>query len=137
MSDRRTENMKRLNGDPVFRSARDDRAQKRLSDPDENQRLQRLSNIAKRGCDVPPWLEDEWTALKQTKLSNRDAAAALRIPWLGDPEDTPDAGRVAHKICAMIDELIRIIEAEPGSNTDFAYRVIEHCKRIKSVVART
>ena len=135
MSDKRTQNMKRLNGDPVFRSARDDRAQKRLSDPDENQRLQRLSNIAKRGCDVPPWLEDEWTALKHTKLSNRDAAVALRIPWLGDPEDAPVATATT-KVCPMIDELIRIIEAEPGLNTGFAYRAIEHCKQIKRVFAQ-
>ena len=133
MSDKRRKNMTRLHGDPVFRSARDERAQERFRDPTENKRLQRLSNIAKRGCDVPEGLEAEWDALKRIKLTNREAAAMLRIPWTGDPEDAPDASMAADKLCHMIDVLIALIEQEPSLNPDFAYRAIEQCKKMKSL----
>ena len=51
MTDNRADNMKRLNADPEFAAKRDERARERFKS--ENERLQKMANIAKRGCDVP------------------------------------------------------------------------------------
>lgn len=107
MSNKRRENMRRMNEDPQFAAARDERARERFSA--DNKRLQRLANIAKRGCDVPPRLEAEWKALKQMKITNREAAGMLNIPWLSDPEDEADARWASRRACHVVDELINMI----------------------------
>ena len=137
MTDRRAEHMRRLNKDPDFAAARDERGRERLSDPDENRRLQRLSNIAQRGCDVPEWKEEAWRALKQKRVPNREAANMLSIPWLGDPEDEQD---VTHKFVTVdriadeqIEKMERLIFAG-RLDPDDAYDLIEMAKRQKRVV---
>ena len=133
MSNKRRENMRRLNEDPQFAAARDERARERFSA--DNKRLQRLANIAKRGCDVPPRLEAEWTRLKQMKIANREAAGMLKIPWLGDPDDEADARWASRRACQVTDELIDLIETDTKVDPDLAYELIERCKRIKRILA--
>lgn len=133
MSNKRRENMRRLNEDPQFAAARDERARERFSA--DNKRLQRLANIAKRGCDVPPRLEAEWKALKQMKITNREAAGMLNIPWLGDPEDEADARWASRRACHVVDELIDLIETDAKVDPDFAYELIERGKRIKRILS--
>jgi hypothetical protein len=133
MSNKRRDNMRRLNSDPDFAAARDERARERFSS--DNKRLQRLANIAKRGCDVPARLEAEWRALKQMKITNREAASMLNIPWLGDPDDEADARWGARRACHVVDELIDLVETTRGVYPDFAYELIERGKRIKRILA--
>jgi hypothetical protein len=132
MSNKRRENMRRLNEDPQFAAARDERARERFSA--DNKRLQRLANIAKRGCDVPPRLEADWKALKQMKITNREAAGMLNIPWLGDPEDEADARWASRRACHVVDELIDLVETDKKVDPDFAYELIERGKRIKNIL---
>jgi hypothetical protein len=133
MSERRQENMRRLNGDPEFAAARDERAQERFAA--ENARLQRLANVAKRGCDVPRWLEDQWKALKQVKVSNKDAADMLNIPWLGDHEDAVDVQWAARRASSLVDDLVGKIKTAPDMDPDTAFDLISLCGNIKRVLA--
>lgn len=138
MTNKRVENMKRLNEDPEFAAARDERARERMSDPEENRRLQRLSNIAKRGCDVPEWLEEDWRALKRLMIPNREAADMLRIPYLGSAEDEVDNDHKLLTVTRIEDEQIDYIERQSLAgklDPDIAYEVIERCKRAKRVLA--
>ena len=132
MSNKRRETMRRLNEDPQFAAARDERARERFSA--DNKRLQRLANIAKRGCDVPARHEAEWKALKQMKVTNREAAVTLNIPRLGDPEDDVDARWAFRRACHIIDEMIDMIETDRKVDPDFAYELIERGKRAKRVL---
>lgn len=133
MSSKRKGNMRRLNDDTAFAAARDDRARERfLAD---NARLQHLANIAKRGCDVPARLDVAWRALKQMKITNREAAAMLNITWLGDPEDAADAQWASRRVCDVVDELIDLVETNPKLDPDFAYDLIERGARIKRILA--
>lgn len=133
MSNKRAEHMRRLNKDPQFAAARDERARERFSA--DNKRLQRLANIAKRGCDVPPRLEADWKALKQMKIPNREAAGMLNIPWLSDPEDEADARWAFRRASAVVDELIELIEIDANVDPDFAFELIERGKRIKRILS--
>lgn len=133
MSKKRRENIRRLNQDPDFVAARDKRARERFSA--DNASLQRLSNIAKRGCDVPDYLESQWKSLKVMKIKNREAAEMLRIPWLGDPDDEADARFASIRASAVIDELIDMIETTPKVDPDFAWELIERGKRAKRILA--
>lgn len=54
--------LRELHADPDFASARDERGRERFKDRREE--MQRLSNAARRGYDVPPEREAEWKALK-------------------------------------------------------------------------
>jgi len=133
MSNKRKRNMHRLNDDTRFAAARDDRARERfLAD---NARLQQLANIAKRGCDVPARLEGAWRALKQMKITNREASTMLNISWLGDPEDAADAQWASRRICDVVDELIDLIETNSKVDPNFAYDLIERGERIKRILA--
>ena len=132
MSKKRRDNMQRLNNDPDFAAARDARARERFAA--DNPRLQRLANIAKRGCDVPARLEAEWKALKQMKITNPEAAGMLKIVWLGDPEDEADARWASRRACHVVDELIDLIETDRMVDPDFAYELIERGKRIKRIL---
>ena len=76
MSIDRSESMRRMNDDPEFAAARDHAARERILA--ERDRMQRLANIARRGVDVPGNLEGRWRELKQMKIPNKEAAAALR-----------------------------------------------------------
>jgi hypothetical protein len=135
MSNKRSEHMRRLNKDPQFAAARNKRARERFSA--DNKRLQRLANIAKRGCDVPPRLEADWKALKQMKITNREAARMLNIPWLGDPEDEADARWAFRRASAVVDELIGLIEIDGKVDPDLAFELIERGKRIKRILIPT
>lgn len=132
MSNKRSEHMRRLNADPEFAAARDNRARERFSA--DNKRLQRLANIAKRGCDVPPPLEADWKALKQMKISNQEAARMLNIQWVGDPEDEADALWASRHACRAIDELIDLIEINAKLDPDLACELIERGERIKRIL---
>ena len=132
MSKKRRDNMRRLNNDPDFAAARDERGRERFAA--DNTRLQRLANIAKRGCDVPARHEAEWKALKQMRITNREAAGMLKIPWLGDPEDAADARWAFRRACHVVDELIDLVETDRKVDPDFAYELIERGKRIKRIL---
>ena len=132
MTNKRSDTMRRLNRDPDFSAARDAAARNRFSA--ENDHLQRLANIAKRGCDVPERVEADWKALKQMKVTNREAAAMLGILWLGDPEDEADNRWGAVRACHVVDELIDLIETDRKVDPDFAYELIERGKRIKRIL---
>lgn len=129
---KRRDNMRRLNKDPEFAAARDERARERFYA--DNKRLQRLAKIAKRGCDVPARLEAEWKALKQMKIANREAAVLLKIVWLGDPEDEADARWASRRACHIVDELIDLIETDRKIDPDCAFELIERGKRIKRIL---
>jgi hypothetical protein len=133
MSNKRSEHMRRQHEDPQFAAARDERARERFSA--DNKRLQRLANIAKRGCDVPSDLEEQWRALKQMKINSREAAAMLSIPWLGDPDDEADARWAYRRACDVVDEFIDMIERNAKVDPDFAYELVERGKRIKRILA--
>ncbi|CUH60255.1 hypothetical protein [Thalassobacter stenotrophicus] len=133
MTDNRADNMKRLNADPEFAAKRDQRARERFKA--ENDRLQRMANIAKRGCDVPARLEADWKSLKQMKITNREAASMLNIPWLGEPEDENDARWASRRACDVVDELIDLVETNARLDPDLAYELVERGKRIQRILA--
>jgi len=133
MTDNRADNMKRLNADPEFAAKRDERARERFKS--ENERLQKMANIAKRGCDVPASIEADWKSLKQMKITNREAASMLKIPWLGEPEDEDDARWASRRACNVVDELIDLVETNTRLDSDFAYELVERSKRIKRILA--
>lgn len=72
-----SDRMRGLHADPAFCAARDERARDRFKA--SHSELQRKSNAAKRGVDVPPALEAAWKDLKAKRLSNADAAKALGL----------------------------------------------------------
>lgn len=84
---------------------------------------------------MPLKLEVEWKALKQMKITNREAAGMLNIPWLGDPEDKVDARWAFRQACNVVDELIDLIETEAKVDPDLAYELIERGKRIKRILS--
>ena len=133
MTDNRADNMKRLNADPEFAAKRDQRARERFKA--ENDRLQRMANIAKRGCDVPASLETDWKSLKQMKITNREAASMLKIPWLGEPEDEDDTRWASRRACDVVDELIDLVETNMRLDPDLAYELVERSKRIQRILA--
>ncbi|WP_412506183.1 hypothetical protein [Roseovarius sp. SYSU LYC5161] len=136
MTNNRAENMKRLNQDSEFAAARNRRARERFTL--DNERLQRMANIAKRGCDVPEWLEDQWRELKRMKIPNREAAEMLSIPYLGNPEDEVDNDHKLKTVTRLEDEQIDYIERLSlvgRLDPDIAYELIERCKRAKRVLA--
>jgi len=130
---KRSEHMRQLNEDPQFAADRNERARERFSS--QSKRLQRLANIAKRGCDVPAKLEEQWKALKQMKVTNRQAALMLNIPWLDDPEDEADARWAFRRAGQVVDEIINLIETDPKVDPDFAWELIERADRIKRILA--
>ena len=133
MTGKRRDTMCRLNQDPDFATARNERARARFAA--DNKRLQKLANVAKRGCEVPVRLEADWRALKQMKITNREAAGLLNIHWLGDPEDEADAQWASHRACCVVDELIDRIETSRKIDADVAYALIELSKNIKRILS--
>lgn len=133
MTGKRRDTMCRLNQDPDFATARNERARDRFVA--DNKRLQKLANIAKRGCEVPVRLEADWRALKQMKITNREAAVLLNIHWLGDPDDEADAQWASHRACCVVDELIDRIETSRKIDADVAYVLIELSKNIKRILS--
>lgn len=135
MTDKRSENMRRLNADPCFAAARDDRARDRATR--KNERMQRDANIAKRGCVVPQELEDRWRELKKMKTLNRDAARMLDIPYLGTSEDEADLERNIQAAVRVSDEQISYVEdlSIGGKiDEDICYELIEREKRLQRVL---
>ena len=68
------------------------------------------------------------------KVTNREAAETLNIPWLGDPEDDVDVRWAFRRACHIIDELIDMIKTDRKVDPDFAYELIERGKRAKRVL---
>ncbi len=135
MTDRRSENMKRLNEDPEFAAARDERARERFTA--DNERLQRLAKIAKRGCEVPAHLEEAWRALKDKMVPNREAARMLDIPWLAGPEDEAEVKWKLTTAGRITDELIDFVKGRSLAgrmDPDDAYEIIEKAKRAARVL---
>jgi hypothetical protein len=95
----RVENLRRLNADPAFAAARDDRARAVLDRHREE--MSKASAIARRGVDVPPELEEAWRELKAKKISNREAAEMLGLRWA----PTVEADRLAADLLAAVKAL--------------------------------
>jgi len=68
-----------LHSDPAFAAARDQRARERFKSC--HAELQRKSNAARRGVDVPPHLEEAWRALKRKRVPSEEAAAMLGLRY--------------------------------------------------------
>lgn len=97
----RVQNMRRLNADPAFAAARDDRARAVLDR--HRDQMSRASKIARRGVDVPEHLEDQWRELKAKKVSNREAAGMLGLAWSA----TTEADRLAQELAVLVRDLKR------------------------------
>lgn len=70
--------LRQLHADPDFASARDERGRERFKQRREE--MQRLSNAARRGYDVPPEREAEWKALKAKRsFTNNEIGAMLGL----------------------------------------------------------
>lgn len=132
-TDGRSENMRRLNEDPDFAAARDERARERFAA--ENDRLQRLAKIARRGVDVPDHLEDRWRQLKQMKVPNKEAARILGLAWLGDPEDADEMRWANARVEQIAAEAIDLLEDSKTIDPDEAFEVVERLKRIQRIIA--
>lgn len=74
-----SERMRGLHTDPAFCEARDARGRDRFKA--SHAELQRKSNLARRGVDVPPSLEAAWKLLKKKRMSNAEAAAVLGLRY--------------------------------------------------------
>ncbi len=95
----RVDHLRRLNADPDFAAARDDRARAVLER--ERDRMSKASKIARRGVDVPPELEEAWRELKAKKISNREAAEMLGLRWA----PTVEADRLAADLIEAVKAL--------------------------------
>lgn len=120
MSDKRSEHMRRLYKAPQFAPPG---MRERFSA--DSKHFQRLANIAKRGCDVPPLFEASWKASKKRKISNREAARKPDTPWLGDPEDEANAHRPFRRACIAVDGLTNLVEADSYVGPDLSCELIE------------
>lgn len=74
-----SDRMRDLHADPAFSKARDQRGRDRFKA--KRAELQRKSNAARRGVDVPPDVEEIWKALKAKRLSNQEAASFLGLEY--------------------------------------------------------
>jgi len=70
----RRDRLRRLHSGPEFAAARYQRGKSGSPARDE---MQRLTNAARRGVDVPPEMGEVWKALKRKRMSNEEVAAAL------------------------------------------------------------
>lgn len=95
----RVDHLRRLNADPDFAAARDDRARAVLER--ERDRMRKASAIARRGVAVPPELEEAWRGLKAKKISNREAAEMLGLRWA----PTVEADRLAADLLEAVKAL--------------------------------
>lgn len=66
-----------LHQNAEFAAARDERGRQRFTT--SRLEMQRLSNAARRGVDVPPGLEDLWKAFKRKRLANGEVAEMLAL----------------------------------------------------------
>lgn len=92
----RVQNLRRLNADPAFAAARDDRARAVLER--ERDRMSKASKIARRGVDVPEHLEDQWRELKAKKVPNKEAAQMLGLSWA----PTVEAEKLAAELMTVL-----------------------------------
>lgn len=70
--------LRKMHANPDFASARDERGRERFKTRREE--MQRLSNAARRGYDVPPEREAEWKALKAKRaFSNEEIGIMLGL----------------------------------------------------------
>lgn len=74
----KADRLRKMHADPEFAAARDERGRERFKA--RRAEMQRLSNAARRGYDVPPAKEAEWKALKRKRtLSNAEIARLLGL----------------------------------------------------------
>lgn len=133
MSIDRSESMRRMNDDPEFAAARDQAARERILA--ERDRMQRLANIARRGVDVPGNLEGRWRELKQMKIPNKEAAAALGLAWLGDTEDADETRWARHRSLQIVEEVIDLVEESKTIDPDEAFELVERLKNIQRILS--
>lgn len=89
---RGADRLRQLHADPQFAAARDERGRERFKA--RNAEMQRLSNAARRGYDVPPDLEDQWRALKRKRtFKNSEIARMLGLKKWRKPSDRKGKGR--------------------------------------------
>lgn len=112
----RSENMRRLNADPVFAAARD--ASSRATATKNQKRMQYLARIARRGVIVPKAREKEWRSLKGLRLSNREVAQIMGLRWLGPQDDAADLRHAHHRLQALIDDAQSGLSALEASKSD-------------------
>ena len=78
--------LRKLHSDPAFATARDERGRERFNA--RRAEMQRLSNAARRGYDVPPDREAEWKVLKRKRtLSNAEIGRMLGLKKWRKPKD--------------------------------------------------
>lgn len=89
---RGADRLRQLHADPEFAAARDERGRERFKA--RNAEMQRLSNAARRGYDVPPELEAQWRALKRKRtFKNSEIARMLGLKKWRKPSDRKGKGR--------------------------------------------
>ncbi len=131
--DRRAQSLRSLNQDPGFAAARDERARRRFTE--DNERLQFLANIAKRGVVVPDHLEQRWKELKALRIPNRECAKLLNLDWLGDTEDADAIEHGRERLGTIIEETIALVVDSPRIDPDLAFEVIERLQRSQRILS--
>lgn len=128
----RSEHMRRLNADPDFAAARDERAREVIRK--HGAMMARKSKIARRGVDVPKHMEDQWRELKVMKVSNREAAKILGLTWLGESDDTRDMRAAMARSVELINEIIDLLEDETTRiDPDDRWVVVDRLQRVRRV----
>lgn len=125
----RVANLRRLNADPDFAEARDDNARAVIRK--HGARMWRKSLIARRGCDVPAHLADQWRELKLMRISNREAARMLKLTWLGEADDTGDLRAALARASELIAEAIGMLEA--AKDDEERWVVVDRLQRTRRV----
>ena len=78
--------------DPANRKARAERGRLRFEERQEE--LSRKSLAVRRGCEVPPELEEQWRALKRKRIDNVEAAAMLGLLYRGKRSRKSNSGKI-------------------------------------------
>lgn len=81
-----SDRMKQMHADPAFAASRDERGRERFLARREE--MQRKSNAARRGVDVPPHLEGAWRMAKKKRMTNEEAAKYLGLVYTGQGKGT-------------------------------------------------
>lgn len=126
----RVDHLRRLNADPDFAAARDDRARAVLCR--ERERMLSASKIARRGVDVPPELEEAWRGLKAKKIGNREAAEMLGLKWA----PTVEADRLAAELLEAVKALRAGVVSVEATRTRLAALGRVKAKKAKAKARR-
>lgn len=113
--------MRRLNHDPAFAAARDKAAPARIEANQE--RIQRFARFARRGVHIPPEREAEWRVLKRSKMTNREAAAAMGLIWLGNARALEETDCALRRATEIAEDAL-----EAGSMEEALRAIIRVCR---------